>query len=155
MELAAVIDVGKNFVKATYNLEGDGALVLQCYEEITKIRAALHAGHYPNMSAIARRLAPGNLPLQQQWIQYGMSCVKGGFKYFQDKFGNDSAPPINAFKAARVCPSRINDIQPSVLDIDWLTSIPALNKAATIIKLKQELPAYVVRAADVALLNSM
>ena len=67
MELAAVIDVGENFVKATYNLEGDGALVLQCYEEITKIRAALHAGHYPNMFAIARRLAPGNLPLQQQW----------------------------------------------------------------------------------------
>ena len=49
---AAVIDVGKNFVKATYNLEGDGALVLQCYEEITKIRAALHPGHYPNMSAL-------------------------------------------------------------------------------------------------------
>ena len=85
-------------ILATYNLEGDGALVLQCYEEITKIRAALHAGHYPNMFAIARRLAPGNLHLQQQWIQYGMSCVKDGIKYFQDKLGNDSAPPLNALR---------------------------------------------------------
>ena len=51
MELAAVVDVGEHFVKATYNLEGDGALVLRCYEEIIKIRAALQVAHYPNMSA--------------------------------------------------------------------------------------------------------
>ncbi len=43
LELAAVIDIGTFFVKATYNLEGDGPLVLTCYEEILKIRAAIHA----------------------------------------------------------------------------------------------------------------
>ena len=32
IELAAVIDFGRPFVIATYNLEGDGALVLKCYE---------------------------------------------------------------------------------------------------------------------------
>lgn len=48
MELATIVDVGEYFVKATYNLEGDGALVLQCYEEIVKVRVALQAAHYPN-----------------------------------------------------------------------------------------------------------
>ena len=68
MELASIVDVGVHFVKATYNLEGDGALVLSCYEEIVKVKAALQAAHYPNMAAIARRLAPGNIPIQQQWM---------------------------------------------------------------------------------------
>ena len=34
IELAAVVDVGIHFVKDTYNLEGDGILVLTCYQEI-------------------------------------------------------------------------------------------------------------------------
>ena len=34
VELAAVIDCGERFVKATYNLEGDGPLVFQCYDII-------------------------------------------------------------------------------------------------------------------------
>ena len=38
LELAVVIDVGAFFVRGTYNLEGDDALVLTCYEEILKIR---------------------------------------------------------------------------------------------------------------------
>ena len=37
VELAAVIDLGEHFVKGTYRLEGDGYLVLSCYEEILKI----------------------------------------------------------------------------------------------------------------------
>ena len=42
VELAAVIDVGYHFVNATYNLEGDGALSIRCYEEILKIRCAIN-----------------------------------------------------------------------------------------------------------------
>ena len=34
LELAAVVDAGAPFVRATYRLEGDGALVLSSYEEI-------------------------------------------------------------------------------------------------------------------------
>lgn len=34
IELAIVIDYGKNFVKATYDLEGDGSLILRCFEII-------------------------------------------------------------------------------------------------------------------------
>ena len=46
MELAAVIDVSEHFVKATYNLEDDGPLVLRCYEETLNIRSALQIGHF-------------------------------------------------------------------------------------------------------------
>ena len=34
LELAIVIDYGENFVKATYDLEGDGPLILHCFEII-------------------------------------------------------------------------------------------------------------------------
>ena len=43
LELASVVDVGVHFVKATYDLEGDGVLVLKCYEHILKIRAAIQS----------------------------------------------------------------------------------------------------------------
>ena len=49
LELATVVDIGSYFVKATYNLEGDGVLAVKCYEEILKIRNAIHTKHYPNL----------------------------------------------------------------------------------------------------------
>ena len=60
MELAAVIDIGSYFVKATYNLEGDGILAVSCYEELLKIRAAIALRYYPNVRAVARALFPSN-----------------------------------------------------------------------------------------------
>lgn len=53
VELAAVVDAGKPFVQATYNLEGDGCLAFTCYEIIT---AAVNMAHYPNVMALARRM---------------------------------------------------------------------------------------------------
>jgi hypothetical protein len=46
--------VGVHFVKATYSLEGDGLLVLKCYEEISKIRAVITSECYPNLQAAVR-----------------------------------------------------------------------------------------------------
>ena len=56
VELAAVIDWGKPFVTATYALEGDGSLVMEAYERIEAVRAAIYSRHTPNVHAIARRL---------------------------------------------------------------------------------------------------
>ena len=44
--VAAVVDIGSYFVKAMYNLEGDGILAVKCYEEILKIRAAISAKYH-------------------------------------------------------------------------------------------------------------
>ena len=45
LELASVIDLGEFFVKATYNLEGDGQLAFTCYEEVQNIIAAIRVAH--------------------------------------------------------------------------------------------------------------
>ena len=37
VELAAVIDAGKPFVQATYKLEGDGPIAIECYESLTSL----------------------------------------------------------------------------------------------------------------------
>ena len=61
VELAAIVDMGVHFVRATYSLEGDGLLVLKCYEEISKIRAAITSECYPNLQAIVRDAFPTDL----------------------------------------------------------------------------------------------
>ena len=107
-ELAAVIDLGEKFVKATYTLEGDGVLVTDCYEVINELRAAIHVAHYPNVRAIATKIRPLDVTNQQQLFTYAMSCLKPGIDYFEAKFADDTKCPLSAFGLARV---RINVIQ--------------------------------------------
>ena len=85
--VAAVVDIGSYFVKATYNLEGDGILAVKCYEEILKIRAAISA---PNLQAVSQESSSGNPALQQQLIAHGISCIQPGLLYFQEKLGSDT-----------------------------------------------------------------
>ena len=54
MEVAAVVDAGRPLVQATYVLEGDGPLLVQCYEELSKVSASFSAAYYPNTKAVAR-----------------------------------------------------------------------------------------------------
>ena len=61
VELSAIVDMGVHFVRATYSLEGDGLLVLKCYEEICKIRAVITAECYPNLQAVVRNAFPVDL----------------------------------------------------------------------------------------------
>ena len=77
VELAAVVDAGEAFVKATYNLEGDGPLVLTCFEVLSTLTAGIQVGHYPNVQAIAQALSGGSPAVLQQWVDY-----KGGFQNF-------------------------------------------------------------------------
>ena len=86
MELAAVVDVGEAFVKATYNLEGDGPVVLRCYEILNILTAGIQVGHYRNVQAIAQTLSGGSPGTFQQWIQYAHTCINPGLQYFLDKF---------------------------------------------------------------------
>ena len=57
MELAITIDFGEPFVKATYNLEGDGPLALSAHEEIAKLKVVISTQHFPNTDAIATKLS--------------------------------------------------------------------------------------------------
>ena len=141
MELASVVDIGSYFVRATYDLEGDGVLVLTCYEHILKIRAAIHSGYYPNVQAIARQEFPGNTALQQQWCAYSIACVQPGLDYFQEKLGNDSQNPMAAFN-----PSKVNEMKPTAGDVDDLQAFPFLEEHLD--GLKAELPTYLAMATQ-------
>ena len=101
VELAAIVDVGMHFVKATYSLEGDGLLVLKCYEEIIKIRAVITSECYPNLQAVVRNAFPGNPTLQNHWAVYAKCCIQSGVDYFHKRLGDDEVNPMKAFKAAR------------------------------------------------------
>ena len=69
------MDAGEAFVKATYNLEGDGPLVLRCYEILSTLTAGIQVGHYPNVQAIARILSGGSPVTFQQWVEYANTCI--------------------------------------------------------------------------------
>ena len=56
IELAVNVDVGEVFVSATYDLEGDGPLVLECYEKIIGVRNSIQVRHWPNTAAVAKGL---------------------------------------------------------------------------------------------------
>lgn len=56
-ELAMTIDAMEPFVKATYELEGDGPLVLYAYQRLSSLYAHITLAHHPNMLAVAKDLA--------------------------------------------------------------------------------------------------
>lgn len=49
LELEVVIDWGHSFIKATYSLEADGPLAVNCYKATETVRAAIHSSHIPNV----------------------------------------------------------------------------------------------------------
>ena len=139
------------FVRATYLLEGDGPLALGAYERLMTLFQAISAEHYPNVDAVAKKLANGDTRHEQQLVAYAKSCVSSAYAYFRTKFERDLQPTVLAFKAAQFFPlHKIGEIQPSAADIDILTSIPFLNSPEVLNDLKKELPAYLAAAEDVS-----
>ena len=57
MELAAIIDAGEPFVKATYILEGDSLLVFSGYSALQALSTAAAQRNYPNVAAKSHALA--------------------------------------------------------------------------------------------------
>ena len=65
MELAITVDAMEPFAKATYALEGDGALTVTTYERVSMLYAVISTEHYPNVNAIASELAAGDVTREQ------------------------------------------------------------------------------------------
>ena len=150
-ELAVVIDVGEHFVKATYSLEGDGALVFTCFEVLSTVDASIHAGHLPNTSAVieSRATTPGITISSQQWLAYARKCVEPGVNYFKKKFTDELAGTVAAFKAACLfLPHKTDEMKPDASAINELKAFPFLDDII-LNGLKQELPSYLAKVADV------
>ena len=147
--MAITIGAMEPFVKATYTLEGDGPLALVAYEQVSRLSACISAGHYPNVQAVAKKLAGGNSSREQQLVSYAKACVEPVYSYFRSKFNNDLKVTLDAFKAARLfSPSKMYELRPTASDIDCLKSFPFLD--AMIPGLKSELPNYLAAAGNVS-----
>ena len=147
VELAATIDAGMPFVKATYNLEGDGPLALTCYDAISALNMSARQAYYPNLDAIAAHIA-SNAQEESDLVQHAKSCVQPGIAYYFEQVSTNMKPALEAFKAARrFSPFRLIEINPSVTAIDSLGAFPFLG--TEIPALKQELPLYQAAAQDV------
>ena len=150
IELAAVVDAGEPFVKATYKLEGDGPLALECYEILGVVKAAIQVNHLPNTTAIAKKIASTG-QTEQFWMDYAKRCTQPAFDYFPSKFDVDLLPAVNAFKSARLFqPSKLSNLKPDALSVESLRSFPFLDSDDTISQLKSELPVYLALAEDVS-----
>ena len=83
-------------------MERNAPLVLECYEKIEMVRAAICTGHTPNVNTVVRKLCSSTdrsvlqgvfhhlhsrgLTLQQSMIQYATACVQPGLDYFNKMF---------------------------------------------------------------------
>ena len=148
VELAIIVDAGMPFVRATYELEGDGLLALKCYEVISTLSAAVQQAHYLNLQALTAQLFPESVYVQQQWTRYTISCVQPGLMYFTNQLAASMKEPLAAFKAARLfSPHKVQDMQPSAATVDCLVAFPFLSNS--IAALKHELAHYLAAAEDV------
>ena len=96
-----MIDAGLPFVKCTYNLEGDGPLVLSCYDTISALNIAARQAHYPNLDAIAGRIA-ANAHEESDLVQHAKLCVQPGITYYFQQVSTNMKPALEVFKAARL-----------------------------------------------------
>ena len=135
IELSAIVDWGKPFVKATYSLEGDGELALECYDIIEEVRAAIIVAYTPNVQAVVREMGAGNVSVEEQLLKYARSCVQPGIDYFEKQLSTSLKDSLSIFKSARY-------FSPQKL-------VPVLTDDV-VEKLKEELPAYLARVSDMA-----
>ena len=133
-------------MKGTFALEGDEALALTCFDRISTIISSVNQAIYPNTQAIIRTLS-SELTSQKHLFDYASRCVAPGLDYFQSCLNGCLNEPLMAFKAIRLFnPSKVQEMQPQVSDIDKLSVLPFF--VSTIPQLNEEFPAYVAASED-------
>ena len=77
--------------------------------------------------------------------------MEPGLQYFKTKFTQELSGSVAVFKAARLfLLYKICEMQPDASVVDTLQVFPFLNSCLVLSGLKQELPAYMAKAADVS-----
>ena len=121
----------------------------QCHKKISTVLNAINTAHYPNVTAVVERVARGNRGAVQQMSTYASSCVKGAQDYFTQKLTGELKDLVSAFKAAKLfCLQRVVEIGPTAIEVGSLRVFPFLDNTSVIDGLKEELPQYLILAAD-------
>lgn len=142
LELAAVVDVGQHFVRATYILEGDGPLIFSVYKKLQEVLNACTVAHFPNVHAVAAKLVADDPELDVTNLEeQARECVQPGINWFLRKFNIQLRPTLDMFKYVRYfCPVQVQDLRPDGNAIEHLQCLPFLQ--GSIEGLQAELPAY-------------
>ena len=151
LELAALIDVGEVFVKATYVLEGDGPLVLSCFETLQGVCNACQNVHLPNVHAVAVAIVDAD-PAQNVAAleQEAKRSVQPAIEWFLRKFNVELHYTLSTFKAARImCPVTVQWLRPTPANVEALRQFPILDSNDVINDLVTEMPNYLAAAQDV------
>ena len=88
LELAITIDLGEHFVKATYIyfLEGDGPLVLSCYEKLSAIVQVCQALLFQNVRVISAAVAEQDPHQNAAALERSAeTCVDPAIHWFPEK----------------------------------------------------------------------
>ncbi|XP_032223317.1 uncharacterized protein LOC116604706 [Nematostella vectensis] len=130
VEFAALMELEK-FVKATYTLEGDGALVFIAFEKLDELGAFIHVQNCPTIANTLQQMFPMNVADQRRWYQYAVrECLVPAFDYYSQTLVNDVvvAKSVRVFKAARLFnPKYVKVYRPNAADINQLDEVPFLN----------------------------
>ena len=54
-------------------------LSLVAYERISALHSRVVASHHPNVTAVAKHLADGNITNEQMLLKYAKNCVKPAY----------------------------------------------------------------------------
>ena len=126
IELAAVVDWGEPFVKATYKLEGDVHLAFTCYEAIQEVVTSIEVANIPNVQAVVRDISPSPT-VQETLIAHAEQCIQPGIDYFNHQLGTSLKSPLLAFRASRMTnPSMIRNLNLDASSLDFLNPFPLL-----------------------------
>ena len=126
VELASVVDAGKPFVEATYKLESDGPIVLECFDVISALDVAIKMENYSNVQAVVKSIANGKTDVQLKWMKHARECIKPAMKYFENHLKAEiMSVPMKAFKAARLfSPHYVKKIKPECAPLNSLLNLP-------------------------------
>lgn len=150
VEFAAIVDAGKQFVQATYKLEGDGPLAFQCYEVISTLSTSVMMENYPNVQAVVRNISRST-EQQQKWRKYARKCITPALDYYKEHLEADiMSTPFKAFKAARLFdPHYLNKVKPQNVALNLLSVLP-FNTDPILAHLKEEYPQYAAAAEGIS-----
>lgn len=152
LELAAVVDVGKHFVTATYDLEGDSGLALSCYQRMQAVCNACQVNiaqmHFANLHAVALEVSAQTPDVTAAWAEnYGRQSVRDAVHWFLEKFNVQFYTTMRAFKAARMmCPATVHSLGVTPAAVQQLRAFPFLDDDEIVSNLADELPLYLATA---------
>ena len=151
VELAAIVDAGKPFVEATYKLESDEPIVLECFDIVSSLNVAVKMDHYPNVQAVVRSIAKGKNDTELKWMRHARDCIKPAMKYFDEHLKAELMDtPMKASKAARYfSPHFVKKIKPECADLNSLLNLPFITPTK-LSELREEFPKYAVLTDEIS-----